>query len=178
MRLGSRGTVVPRAGRWFGVLVCSGLAVVLSSTPSGGAPGPSEPAASALHAPAIRGSPDRPGASWNGGGPGTGPSCPDRGRVLDHGGPVETDPVVFLDFWGWHRDPLGEHRYLVDFLGAIGSSRWLGLVGHYTGAPPSVPGAAIAWVAGHTEELDNGQTVRAQKLALSHGLHPDWRPAR
>ena len=131
MRLGSRGTVVPRAGRWFAVLVCSGLAVVLSSTPSGGAPGPSEPAASALHTPAIRGSPDRPGASRNGGGPGTGPSCPDRGRVLDHGGPVETDPVVFLDFWGWHRDPLGEHRYLVDFLGAIGSSRWLGLVGHY-----------------------------------------------
>jgi len=54
----------------------------------------------------------------------------------------------------------------------------LGLVGHYTGAPPSVPGAAIAWVAGHTEELDNGQTVRAQKLALTHGLHPDWRPDR
>jgi len=54
----------------------------------------------------------------------------------------------------------------------------LGLVGHYTGAPPSVPGAAIAWVAGHTEELDNGQTVRAQKLALTHGLHPDWRADR
>jgi NAD(P)-dependent dehydrogenase (short-subunit alcohol dehydrogenase family) len=54
----------------------------------------------------------------------------------------------------------------------------LGLVGHYTGAPPSVPGAAIAWLAGHADEMDNGQTVRAQKLALTHGLHDDWRPAR
>jgi NAD(P)-dependent dehydrogenase (short-subunit alcohol dehydrogenase family) len=54
----------------------------------------------------------------------------------------------------------------------------LGLVGHYAGAPPSVPGAAIAWLAGHPDELDNGQTVRAQKLALTHDLHPDWRPAR
>ncbi len=54
----------------------------------------------------------------------------------------------------------------------------LGLVGHYTGAPPSVPGAAIAWLATHPDEMDNGQTVRAQKLALTLDLHPDWRPAR
>ncbi len=54
----------------------------------------------------------------------------------------------------------------------------LGLVGHYTGAPPSVPGAAIAWLAGHAgdDDVENGQTVRAQKLALANGLHPDWRP--
>jgi NAD(P)-dependent dehydrogenase (short-subunit alcohol dehydrogenase family) len=54
----------------------------------------------------------------------------------------------------------------------------LGLVGHYTGAPPSVPAAAIAWLAEHPEDVENGQTVRAQKLALTHGLHADWRPAR
>jgi NAD(P)-dependent dehydrogenase (short-subunit alcohol dehydrogenase family) len=51
----------------------------------------------------------------------------------------------------------------------------LGLVGHYTGAPPSVPGAAIAWLVDHPEAADNGQTVRALKLALAHDLHPDWR---
>ncbi len=51
----------------------------------------------------------------------------------------------------------------------------LGLVGRYRGAPPSVPAAAIAWVADHTEELDNGETVLAQKLALTRSLHPDWR---
>ncbi len=54
----------------------------------------------------------------------------------------------------------------------------LGLVGHYPGAPPSVPAAAIAWLAEHPEEVENGQTVRAQKLALTLELHPDWRPAR
>jgi hypothetical protein len=41
-----------------------------------------------------------------------------------------------------------------------------------------VPGAAIAWLAVHTEDVENGQTVRAQKLALTHQLHPDWRPSR
>jgi len=51
----------------------------------------------------------------------------------------------------------------------------LGLVGHYTGAPPSVPAAAIAWMVDHPEALENGQTVRGQKLALVEDLHPDWR---
>lgn len=51
----------------------------------------------------------------------------------------------------------------------------LGLVGHYRGAPPSVPAAAIVWIAEHPEELENGQTVRALKLALTRELHPDWR---
>lgn len=54
----------------------------------------------------------------------------------------------------------------------------LGLRGHYTGAPPSVPAAAIVWMAGHADELENGQTVRGQKLALDLRLHPDWRPAK
>ena len=51
----------------------------------------------------------------------------------------------------------------------------LGLVGHYRGAPPTVPAAAIAWMVDHPDRLENGQTVRAQKLALVEGLHPDWR---
>jgi hypothetical protein len=51
----------------------------------------------------------------------------------------------------------------------------LGLVGHYSGAPPSVPAAAIVWLAEAPDEIENGQTVRAQKLALTHALHPDWR---
>jgi NAD(P)-dependent dehydrogenase (short-subunit alcohol dehydrogenase family) len=54
----------------------------------------------------------------------------------------------------------------------------LGLVGHYTGAPPSVPAAAIVWLTEHGGEMENGQTVRAQKLALERGLHADWRPDR
>jgi NAD(P)-dependent dehydrogenase (short-subunit alcohol dehydrogenase family) len=54
----------------------------------------------------------------------------------------------------------------------------LGLVGHYRGAPPSVPAAAIAWIGNLPDELENGQTVRGQKVALTHGLHPNWRTPR
>ena len=39
----------------------------------------------------------------------------------------------------------------------------LGLVGHYSGAPPSVPAAAIAWLVDHPEAVANGQTVKALK---------------
>jgi NAD(P)-dependent dehydrogenase (short-subunit alcohol dehydrogenase family) len=51
----------------------------------------------------------------------------------------------------------------------------LGLTGRYRGAPPSVPASAIVWLADHPDEFDNGSTVRGQKLALTHQLHPDWR---
>ena len=51
----------------------------------------------------------------------------------------------------------------------------LGLADRYPGAPPSVPAAAIAWLVDHPDTVDNGGTVRAQKLALDLGLHPDWR---
>jgi len=53
----------------------------------------------------------------------------------------------------------------------------LGLVGHYRGAPPSAPAAVIAWLPDHPGEVENGQTVRALKVALDLGLHPDWRVA-
>ncbi len=53
----------------------------------------------------------------------------------------------------------------------------LGLAGRYAGAPPSAPAATIAWLADHPEETENGSTVRALKVALERGLHPDWRAA-
>jgi NAD(P)-dependent dehydrogenase (short-subunit alcohol dehydrogenase family) len=54
----------------------------------------------------------------------------------------------------------------------------LGLVGRYRGAPPSVPAAVIAWLADQRDQVDNGQTVLAQKTALDRALHPDWRTPR
>jgi NAD(P)-dependent dehydrogenase (short-subunit alcohol dehydrogenase family) len=52
----------------------------------------------------------------------------------------------------------------------------LGFEGVYRGAPPSVPAAVVAWLATSPEaEALTGTTVRAQKFALEHGLHPDWR---
>lgn len=52
----------------------------------------------------------------------------------------------------------------------------LGLEGRYPGAPPTVPAAVIAWLATAPEaEALNGQTVQAQRFALEHQLHADWR---
>ena len=46
----------------------------------------------------------------------------------------------------------------------------------YRGAPPSVPAAVIAWLATAPEADElNGQTVKAQRVALERGLHRDWR---
>jgi NAD(P)-dependent dehydrogenase (short-subunit alcohol dehydrogenase family) len=51
-----------------------------------------------------------------------------------------------------------------------------GLAGHYRGAPPSVPGSVVAWLATSPDATElSGQTVRAQKLALERALHEDWR---
>jgi NAD(P)-dependent dehydrogenase (short-subunit alcohol dehydrogenase family) len=43
-------------------------------------------------------------------------------------------------------------------------------------APPSVPAAAIAWLASDpAAAARNGETIFAQKLCLELGLHADWR---
>ncbi len=43
-------------------------------------------------------------------------------------------------------------------------------------APPSVPAAAIAWLAEKPQSTEwNGKTAYAQKLCLERALHPDWR---
>jgi NAD(P)-dependent dehydrogenase (short-subunit alcohol dehydrogenase family) len=52
----------------------------------------------------------------------------------------------------------------------------LGLTGHYTGAPPSAPAAAVAWLATAPEAVElNGQAVNGLRLVLDKELHPDWR---
>jgi NAD(P)-dependent dehydrogenase (short-subunit alcohol dehydrogenase family) len=57
----------------------------------------------------------------------------------------------------------------------------LGLAGRYPGAPPSVPGAVVAWLAGGPggvtpdERLAiNGTTISAQRFARERSLHDDW----
>jgi NAD(P)-dependent dehydrogenase (short-subunit alcohol dehydrogenase family) len=52
----------------------------------------------------------------------------------------------------------------------------LGLSGHYSGAPPTVPASVVAWLATAAEAVElNGQTVDALREALRRGLHADWR---
>jgi hypothetical protein len=49
----------------------------------------------------------------------------------------------------------------------------------YGGAPPEVPAETVAWLATAAEARElNGQTVFAQRHALTHALVPDWRAPR
>ena len=58
----------------------------------------------------------------------------------------------------------------------------LGLAGRYPGAPPSVPGSVVAWLAGGRNGISaeeraelNGTTVLAQRVARQRSLHAPWR---
>jgi hypothetical protein len=53
------------------------------------------------------------------------------GPVTDHGGPVQTAPKVYVDFWHWTSDPSGEEPYLEHFLSSVGSTSWLATVAQY-----------------------------------------------
>lgn len=55
------------------------------------------------------------------------------GNLIDHGGPVQNAPVVYIDFWGWGSDPSGERSYLTNFLASVGGSSWLSSVDQYGG---------------------------------------------
>ncbi len=61
----------------------------------------------------------------------------------------------------------------------------LGLAGRFPGAPPSVPGSVVAWLAGGPSVVTpeerstlNGTTISAQRFARERALHPDWRSNR
>jgi NAD(P)-dependent dehydrogenase (short-subunit alcohol dehydrogenase family) len=59
------------------------------------------------------------------------------------------------------------------------NAKALGLDGVYPGAPPTVPAAVVAWLATDPGAAEmNGETVSAQRFALQHQLHPDWRPPK
>ncbi len=55
------------------------------------------------------------------------------GPVTDHGGPVQTAPRVYVDFWDWTADPSGEQAYLTNFLSSVGGTSWLSAVSQYGG---------------------------------------------
>jgi hypothetical protein len=53
------------------------------------------------------------------------------GNLINHGGPVETAPKVYVVYWGWTSDPSGEQPYLNSFLSAVGGTTWLSTVSQY-----------------------------------------------
>lgn len=55
------------------------------------------------------------------------------GPVINHGGPVQNAPRVYVVYWGWASDPSGEQPYLNNFLSSAGGTPWLSTVSQYGG---------------------------------------------
>ena len=62
---------------------------------------------------------------------------PIPGALINHGGPVQTAPTVYVVFWGWTSDPSGEATYLANFLSSLGGNSWLNTVTQYGGGNPA-----------------------------------------
>ena len=60
------------------------------------------------------------------------------GPLINHGGQIQATPRVYLVFWDWQSDPIGEGPYLQQFLASVGGSAWLNVVNQYGGG--SQPG--------------------------------------
>ncbi len=95
-------------------------------------------------------------------------TCADPGPVTDHGGPVETAPKVYVDFWGWRSDPAGERPYLLSFLSAVGGSPWLSTVKQYCASDD--PQLAGYWDSSGVPPLQpTNADVQAQgRVAVRH----------
>ena len=53
--------------------------------------------------------------------------------LINHGGPVQTAPRVYVVYWNWAGDANGEQPYLNQFLSSVGSTFWLSAVSQYGG---------------------------------------------
>jgi serine protease len=65
--------------------------------------------------------------------PGGQPAAVITGPVINHGGPVQNAPRVYVVYWGWASDPSGEQSYLNNFLSSAGGTPWLSTVSQYGG---------------------------------------------
>ncbi len=104
-------------------IALAGLAVI--STPSGASPTPAAPSPAAVSSARIAAPERLPGVTYS--------FTP--GPLIDHGGPVQAVPELYIVWWGWTSDPHGEQPYLLNFLNSIGSSSWLSTVLQYGGGP-------------------------------------------
>lgn len=52
-------------------------------------------------------------------------------NLIDHGGPVQTAPTVYIVFWHWTSDPYGVQSYVTNFLSSVGGTNWLSSVNQY-----------------------------------------------
>ncbi|GAA1938643.1 hypothetical protein [Kitasatospora viridis] len=118
--------------KWTTAVAALGLALGLAAAGSAQAQATAAAApAAAGHAATHQLPPHRPGAA---------PSVI-TGPLLNHGGPVQTAPQIYVDYWGWGSDPSGEQPYLNRFLSNVGTTPWLDTVNQYgAGANPVLAG--------------------------------------
>jgi hypothetical protein len=55
------------------------------------------------------------------------------GPAINHVGPVQTAPRVYVVFWDWTSDPSGEQAYLTNFLTSVDWTAWLATIRQYGG---------------------------------------------
>lgn len=51
---------------------------------------------------------------------------PHEANLVYWGGPIQKVPSIYVVYWGFNTDPLGEMKRLTAFLNAVGGSSWLG----------------------------------------------------
>lgn len=95
-----------------------------------------------------------------------------------HGGPVQTHPQVYVVFWDWRSDPLGERSYLTDFLASIGGTSWLATVQQYgAGAQRSLLKGSWSDNAVPVSSHPTKQAVQFEaQRAARHFRIPTWSP--
>jgi serine protease len=89
-----------------------------------------------------------------------------------HGGPVQTNPKIYVVYWGsaWNGsgDPKGVRAYYNAFLGIIGGSRWLNSVTQYTQSGGQHVGNAAGSFAGSYVDTTSSPPSRPSQSALAN----------
>jgi len=70
-------------------------------------------------------------------------------NLIYGGGPVQTKPVIYIDFWGFTSDPSGEAPYLTNFLKGVGGTSWLNTVTQYY----QTLGGTTTYISNYSSEL-------------------------
>src|SRR5271165_4529932 len=107
-RLRTSGNRLHRVGASTLLAAVGLLTVGIAGTAGAAPPAAASPAAALQPVTAIPVRPP-PGAS----------TAPSGGPLINHGGPVQTSPVLYVVFWDWTSDPNGEMPYLTRFLSSI-----------------------------------------------------------
>ena len=102
------------------------------------------------------------------------------GPPRNQGGPVQTAPQIYIDFWGpgWSKDPLNERQYLTNFVRSINRSSWLEILGQY-GAGWQHTTYVTSWsdtAISHRPGPDPSQdTTKAEATRAAHhfGIRPN-----